>query len=456
MKSLSFVILTLCLLSVSQTAFASEPTSPEDVFAQRILPILNSPNPSSCVQCHLAAVDLKDYILPSAERTFANLRAQGLIDVNSPKDSKILNLIAMGERDLDKKARMIHAKVRDAELQAFESWLLACCTDRKFLDLPVDASDAFGPKVTDEVIRHNRKDRVLDSFERNVWSQRMRCFPCHTPNEIDPNDPKHATPKQRYEEYLAQYGQRMNLFRETPQATMAAMIQSSSLRHKDSLPLLNVESPSQSLLILKPTSKVPPKDSAGVQEKPSSNGTVTHIGGLKMHEDDFSYKAFMGWLTDYAKINSGQYQSDSDLPSDNWFPTQLVVRVTGTPDSWQPLSVVQIFVHSWDDKTGSYSSDPIAFTQTRVGPRGMAIGSLFLLGDAAQRETWATADQLLPAGKYQLVAYLDPQDRLSADPSAFLNDQPHAGKAEIEAKWTAGFPNAEQLPGTQFQQIPVE
>src|SRR6478752_3052637 len=77
-------------------AFATAAESPEKVFETRILPIFKSPNPSSCVQCHLAGVDIKDYILPSAEKTFRSLRDQGLIDLASPEKSKILRLIDMG------------------------------------------------------------------------------------------------------------------------------------------------------------------------------------------------------------------------------------------------------------------------------------------------------------------------------------------------------------------------
>ena len=46
------------------------------LFDERILPIFRSSDPSSCVQCHLASVDLKDYILPSEEKTFVSLRDQ--------------------------------------------------------------------------------------------------------------------------------------------------------------------------------------------------------------------------------------------------------------------------------------------------------------------------------------------------------------------------------------------
>src|SRR5262245_63274711 len=83
---------------------------PEKVFEQRILPIFKSPNPSSCVQCHLAGVDLKHYILPSAEKTFRSLRDQGLIDLTNPEKSKILALIQMG--DTDAKAPAVHAANR--------------------------------------------------------------------------------------------------------------------------------------------------------------------------------------------------------------------------------------------------------------------------------------------------------------------------------------------------------
>ena len=62
-------------LLVSPVADA-QPT-PDEVFEKRIAPIFKSPNPSSCVQCHLACVDLKNYIRPSSRETFLSLRDQG-------------------------------------------------------------------------------------------------------------------------------------------------------------------------------------------------------------------------------------------------------------------------------------------------------------------------------------------------------------------------------------------
>lgn len=66
------------------------------MFERRILPIFKSLSASSCIECHLAGVDLKNYILPSHENTFLSLRDPGLIDLENPSDSKILRLIAMG------------------------------------------------------------------------------------------------------------------------------------------------------------------------------------------------------------------------------------------------------------------------------------------------------------------------------------------------------------------------
>src|SRR5438093_5402505 len=109
-----FALAALALLAPAGVRAAD----PDKVFETRIVPIFKSPNPSSCVQCHLAGVDLKDYIRPSHEETFRSLRDQGLIDPDRPEASKILRLIKMGDEDKSG-ASLIHAKVRQAEYDAF-------------------------------------------------------------------------------------------------------------------------------------------------------------------------------------------------------------------------------------------------------------------------------------------------------------------------------------------------
>ncbi len=125
--------LTLCVAVLLPTADAASDLTPTEVFEKRIVPIFKSPNPSSCVQCHLAGVDLKDYILPDAEKTFRSLRDQGLIDLGAPEKSKIVKLIDMGG---DKGPATIHAKARKAEREAFVAWITACAADPKLRAAP--------------------------------------------------------------------------------------------------------------------------------------------------------------------------------------------------------------------------------------------------------------------------------------------------------------------------------
>ena len=83
----------------SRVSANEEPTSLE-LCEERIRPILLSEDPSSCVQCHLSLVDLKDYILPSHQQTFASLNAQKLIDLKNPDKSKILKLFRWVKKTL--------------------------------------------------------------------------------------------------------------------------------------------------------------------------------------------------------------------------------------------------------------------------------------------------------------------------------------------------------------------
>lgn len=91
-----FILLALAFAIAIPTTTHAE-NSPLEIFEQRIMPIFRSPNPSSCVQCHLASVDLKNYILPSHGATFLSLKSQGLINLDAPRKSKILTLIQMGD-----------------------------------------------------------------------------------------------------------------------------------------------------------------------------------------------------------------------------------------------------------------------------------------------------------------------------------------------------------------------
>ena len=447
------MLLVLLWVVMPRPEIAAEP-GPLEVFEQRIMPIFKSPKPSSCVQCHLAAVDLKHYILPSHEQTFVSLRDQGLVDLERPAEPKILTLIRMGERDLDKGARLIHEKTRRAELDAFTSWIKACCEDDRLCGLPrLSANGQAGPRKPVEVIRHTRKSRVVDSFTRHVWSQRMRCFPCHTPHEIDDSNPRHQAAIKKHREFEQQYGseltERLKIFRETPEATLAYLIQASKATPDGELPLINLEDPRQSLLVLKPLSKLPQKGPDDKFVAASSKVPVTHMGGLKMHPDDQSYKAFVTWIQDYANVVGDRYASIDQLPADNWHASQLVLRVRGAPDDWPVGVPVQLFVHAWDSQSESFEREPIAFTQGTVTPRRMVNGALFLLAHEGLARKQSPETAALTRGKYLVKTFVDFDRRLADDPSLLLGEKEFAGQAEItKARWrTRGRNKAEVIQG---------
>lgn len=419
-----------------------------DLFQRRIMPIFRSSKPSSCVQCHLASVDLKNYILPSHEDTFLSLRDQDLIDTSNPGESRILKLISMGAKDRDEMAKRIHAKTRQAEFEAFAAWIQVCCDDKELVNRPPLSDDVLAkPAVSDEVIRHGRKDRVLDSFVRNVWSQRMRCFPCHTPDEINAEDPKHEKAKQRHGDFVQEYGARMNLFKATPEETMRSLMASSRKRSSKHLPLINLDDPAKSLFVLKPTSKVPAKDESGQMGKPSSVDPVSHMGGLKMHVDDVSYKAVMRWIQDLADIEHGRYESAGDFPMDNWYPSKHVIRVKEVPVTWPKLGRVQLFVHAHDED--GPQEQPIAFTQSLVTPRRMVNGSLMVLrsSDRELGVTWDPNGVTLAPGTYTVKVYLDEKGKIESSPGAMLDREDFRGQVTFTAKWGEGFKNAETVSG---------
>ena len=354
--------------------------------------------------------------------------------------------------------KLIHEKMRRQEEHAFATWIEACCDDAELRNLPkLSAEEYAKPSVPDGVIRHARKSRIVDSFARNIWSQRMRCFPCHTPHEIDPENPRHAVAMKKQKEMKEIYGDRMarlNLFKKTPEATLDFLIASSRQTEPDSLPLLNLKNPLNSLLLLKPTSKLPRKNADGTFEAPSSVLPVSHMGGLKMHPNDQTYKSFVAWIGDYAKTVNGEYQSVDELPADNWLPSKLILKLKETPPAWKVGTPVQLLLHSWDEKNKRWSENAVAFTQGTVTPRGMVNGALFLFDNTKSSEVTSSISReaKLPHGPFLVRVYVDKKNRLEADPTILLNEDDFYGSAELDNKrWREGFRTGKVISARKLQ-----
>ena len=384
--------------------FAAEPT-PGEVFEKRIMPIFKSSNPSSCVQCHLAGVDLKNYILPDAEKTFRSLRDQKLIDLDNPEKSKIVVLIDMGGTIEGTPA--VSAKLRKAEREAFLDWIRACAADPKLrATTTLDAAELAAPPRPVEVIRHARKDRVLESFEANVWLWRFRCMNCHT----------EGTPQT--EKYVKEYGDRVAWVKKAgAQATMDYLIESK---------LIDLANPEKSLLLRK---------SLGDQ----------HKGGVKFAVGDMGYQGFRTWLDDVAAIRGDKYATADALPKAAIGPARFGskhwLKLTDCPPAWaDKLLLVRIF--AWDAKAGNWEPKPIATSDRLVATKGdIWQHSLLLLTDkdSDRAKGWRDGTPTLPEGKYQVRLYLDANGKLAKDWKATLGEDAAVGQVEFTGKWREGY-----------------
>lgn len=105
MRCFQHLLVVLIVLGTAPIGVAADARS---LFDKRIVPILKSPKPSSCAECHLSGVDLKDYIRETQAETFGALVKGGLIDVKQPDASKLLEFI----RRAPQRATPVSAQVR--------------------------------------------------------------------------------------------------------------------------------------------------------------------------------------------------------------------------------------------------------------------------------------------------------------------------------------------------------
>jgi hypothetical protein len=383
---------------------AAEP-SPQEVFEKRIMPIFKSSNPSSCTQCHLAGVDLKNYILPSHEKTFLSLRDQGLINLDKPEESKILKLIDMKEGD--KGADLIHAETRKAEREAFAAWIKASCADPKLREAPkLQPEERAAPPRPAEVIRHGRKDRLLESFENNIWALRFRCMNCHT----------QGTPEN--DKLRKEHGDRVAWVKGDAAATMSYLIGSK---------LIDTREPEKSLLLRKPLAE------------------VKHGGGKKFLPGDQGYKAFRGWLEEYARTVRDDYASAADLPKTTGQPerfgTEVWFKLANTPPEWGDR-LLQVEVYAWDEAKKGWETAPVATSDRGVWGQGkLWQHTLTLLAtkDSERAKTWKRGPVSLPAGKYLVKVYVDTAGRLARDWTAAMDKGDFVGEAEVTSRWPTGY-----------------
>ncbi|WP_254513715.1 hypothetical protein [Anatilimnocola floriformis] len=387
---------TVFFLCLSSASFAEDTALA--IFQKRIAPILQAQRPSSCSECHLSGVDLKDYIRPTQPETFAALRDGGLIDVQQPGKSKLLQFIDRKPA----KPSIVTEKIRAEESAAFRAWIEAAVKDPSLA--AAKATDtAIGPQLPPEVIRHARQDRVLQSFLDNVWAEAGRCAACHSPD-------RNAQQVKKHGEHISWMKLR------DPQATLAHL-----LEHE----LIDLKEPEKSLLLLKPLKK------------------VEHGGGVKMTFGDRTYQQFRKFIDDYAATQAGQYKTAKELPqpsneaavvSEIWF------KLTDIPAEYDQL-VLRLELYPFDEQTKKFSSERWATADRQIfGKGGLWQNHLSLVAPKdSPRAKELLRNATLPAGKYLAKIYLDRNDKLTKEYPAQLGAKELLTEIEVNSRWPAGY-----------------
>jgi len=391
------VILPALVLTVASVRLDSS----RELFERRILPILKSPNPSSCSECHLSGVDLKDYVRPSEAETFASLREQRLIDLENPGDSKLLKLIKMSSP----KSTLVKQRARDAEYEAFKSWIEAGCSNPALAAAPA-GEKPVGPAAPNAVIRHSRIDLIVESFVRNVWSQQGRCMGCHT----------RGTDQNR--KNIEKFGDRVGwCVPNSPEETMQRLLDQK---------LINVDDPENSLFLLKPLNKVP------------------HGGGVKFMMGDAGYKQFRAWIEDYARCVKAQYRAENQLPVPDrhaYVYTDCILVVSETPESWGDR-LLRVDAYAWDSARGDWTVRPVATGDRQVSAqsRGTNIWMWLIPPRGSAEESKARRNPRLTPGKYLLKYYSDTTGKLDKDFTLPTDSKGFfQGQQEISSDWTPGW-----------------
>jgi hypothetical protein len=400
----------LLLASLGQPASlrAAETPSALETFEQRILPIFHSQRPSSCTECHLSGIELKDYIRPDQGETFSALVQAGMIDLKNPDDSKILTFI-------DRKPAapsLIAENVRREEYEAFRAWITAAVRDPRLLAARAKTVP-IGPTVPDAVIRHARSDRVLGSFIENVWSEVTRCDHCHSPQYN----------QKAVERFGQEFVERISWIRPgDPRGTLDRLVKSG---------LIDLDEPEDSLLLAKPSLREP------------------HKGGRKMAVGDRAYKQFLRFLTDYAAVAKGQYTSAAQLPSPSAevaMLSDLWLRIIDVPARYDQ-KVLRVELHGWDDSQGAWSQDRCATADwVVIGKRQLWQFSLHLTAprDSPGAEE-IRQEKALPPGRYLAKIFIDEAGKLERDSLAELGSDEFIGAVDFRAHWQPGMAKAVEI-----------
>ena len=247
-------------------------------YSERIEPLLTDDRPSSCNECHLAGIDLSLYAKGEPCQTMACMASQGLVDLEDPASSVVLDWVRRAEPQ-----GLITQEVIDLEYQGVRAWIefMADCGAQQCgtpspqpcgeepdlydcdLTLPSGPGDFEDPGGC--------SDLAIETLWRvSVYPWRGRCYPCHfqswkpEPDTVNFDAPRWVV---------------------AGECASGSLL---SLRNVEAGGYIDVDAPLASPFLLKPLSE--------------AAGGVPHGGGEKIHgDDDPLYADFATFAQRYAE-----------------------------------------------------------------------------------------------------------------------------------------------------------
>ncbi len=400
MKRRLAIAIAIFLCAANSVVLAESAT---EIYQRRILPLLKSPASSSCSDCHLQGLDLKQFLHEDPQRTFIELRARGWVDIDKPENSKLLEFISKSPDN----SSDLQEKVRNAEFDAMRNWIHAAASDPSFLSIPVAKLDDLG--FESELVRHGRTDQILERFVTTIWSQLERCANCHSPD--------------RNQKHREKHGESMSwIVPKSPSRTLQLLLEKK---------LIDVDSPAKSPLRTK------------------AIGEDSHGGGIKFPIGGKTDDSWLAFLTDLSKIKKGEYRSAKGLPSpleQRGWRSSLHLRIANFPSEWNGL-LLQLTLHRRRDD-GTFAETPSAWTESRVSSERRSWGnSLSLLLETANTKgeepiRSIEISEALPEGVYE-ARIVCSKSKLEA--SKVMPTQSKNGRFEIVAPWSPGHATANEV-----------
>jgi hypothetical protein len=268
------------LLAITQCDAGAEPRACTDddaleLFDERIAPLLSGDRLTTCNQCHLSGVELSLYARGDPCSTMACMVESGIVDLDAPDDSLVLDWILRAEPD----SSLVTDQVIRAEHDAVAEWIEFNARCGATVCAPVENPCGTPTAATCEVPistpGSGRKpfadpgdcrDLTLEAgFAALVYSWRGRCYPCHFDSRPDDYD---DAPR-----WIHDGGCSVGAVE-----TMHDVLE---------LGLIDLADPEASLLLRKPLAQ--------------AAGGVAHGGGEKMHDTvDPAYRDFLAWIERFA------------------------------------------------------------------------------------------------------------------------------------------------------------